>query len=222
MTDDELAMAYADGELDPIAAKRFEKRMTDAPGLAAAVAAHRMLRARLQGGFAPIAEAPLPGRLTALLQSNVTELRPKAPVARYWRAASAMAACVVAALAIGHFWQPAPTSADQLMASGSLANSLEQQLAGAQGSTRILVSFRDRQGSYCRVFEAPAASGIACREKGGWALRRSQPSTSAGAGEYRQAASADAGLLAAAQEMMAGDPLTSAGERSAKASGWRD
>ncbi len=220
MTDDELAMAYADGALDPIAAKRFEKRMADAPALAKAVEAHRRLRARLQGGFAPIADAPLPERLTQLLQSGVTELRPKAGVVRYWRAAAAMAACLVAALTIGHFWQVAPTSGGQRVASGSLARSLDQQLAGAEGPTRILVSFRNRQGAFCRVFEAPAASGIACREEEGWILRRAQLHAGAGDSEYRQAASVDSELMAAAQEMMVGDPLSSKEERSSKASGW--
>lgn len=222
MTDDELAMAYADGELDAISARRFEKRMAEAPELASAVAAHRALRERLRGSFAPVAEAPLPNRLTALLGSNVVEMRPRARSGSFWRAAMALAACLVAVVTIGLFRQSAPTGGSPQMASAPLARSLDTQLAGGQGATRVLVSFRDRQGSYCRVFQAPEMSGIACREQQGWALRQTSAHAPGGTGEYRQAGSADADLFAAAQGMMAGDPLDPAAERAAQARGWRD
>ena len=52
MSDDELAMAYADGELDPLAAKRFEARLAEEPALAATVEAHRALHARLRDDHA--------------------------------------------------------------------------------------------------------------------------------------------------------------------------
>ncbi|MES2444599.1 MAG: anti-sigma factor [Pseudomonadota bacterium] len=223
MTDEELAMAYADGELDAIAAKRFERRMAAAPELAAAVEAHRALRARLERGFAPIAEAPVPERLTGLLDAKVVALRPAPRISGFWRAATAMAACLVAGVAIGQFAQPAPgVSGDSLVASGALAQALDRELAGAEGPTRVSVSFRDAQGHYCRVFQAPAVDGIACRENGGWALRRTQAGAAGANGDYRQAAAANPELFAAAQDMMAGDPLDPAAERAARDRGWRD
>jgi hypothetical protein len=221
MTDDELAMAYADGELDALAAKRFEKRMAEAPELAAAVEVHRTLRTRLERGFAPVAEEPLPERLSALLQTNVAELRTKTRIANYWRAATAMAACLIGGIVIGQFSRPAPgVTGNPLVASGALAQSLDQQLTGAEGPTRVLASFRDTKGHYCRVFQGAAISGIACHESTGWALRQTQASSPAGTTDYRQAGSAAPELFAAAEAMMVGDPLDPAAERSAQAQGW--
>ena len=48
MSDEELAMAYVDGELDTVTALRVERRMAEEPGLARAVEAHRALRGRLR------------------------------------------------------------------------------------------------------------------------------------------------------------------------------
>lgn len=223
MNEHEQAMAYADDELDEIAARRFEHRMAQSPDLAEAVRAHRALRDRLQGAFAPVADAPVPERLAGLVQSNVVELRPKARFAGGWRAAAAMAACLVAGVAIGQFWQApsAGISGDRLMASASLARSLDEQLSGGQGPTRVLVSFRDRRGSYCRLFQAAQIGGIACRDESGWALRRTQANEGEARRDYRQAGSGYPDLLGAAQEMMAGEPLDLAAERSARRDGWR-
>ncbi|MGN6375748.1 MAG: hypothetical protein ACTHMG_09350, partial [Sphingomonas sp.] len=99
----------------------------------------------------------------------------------------------------------------------------ERQASGATGAVRIAVSFRDRKGAYCRVFSTAATDGIACRDAGGWALRRTQqgagPDQNRGA--YIQAGSTDPELMAAAQDMMAGQPLDAVGERAARAKGWR-
>jgi hypothetical protein len=223
MTDDELAMVYVDGELDALAAKRFEKRMAEAPEIAAAVEAHQALRTTLECGFAFVAEEPLPERLTSLLQTSVVEIHPKARFAGYWRAATAMAACLVAGVMIGQFWQPAPgVSGAPLVASGALAKSLDRQLAGAEAPTRVLASFRDTEGHYCRVFQGAAISGIACHESAGWALRQTQSSSPAGTTDYSQAGSTAPALLAAAQAMMAGDPLDPAAEQAAQARGWQE
>lgn len=219
MTDDELAMAYADGELDAISAKRFEKRMAAEPDLAAAVEAHRALRTTLERRFAPIAEEPVPDRFAALLHTNVTPLRPRRS---YWQAATAMAACLVGGIVIGQIWQSAPgVPGARLVASGPLAHALDQQLAGADGPTRILASFRDTKGQYCRVFQGEALDGIACHQPGGWTLQRTQASEHAGKTDYRQASSAAPELLAAAQSMMDGNPLDPAAERAGRAKGWK-
>ncbi len=76
----------------------------------------------------------------------------------------------------------------------------------------MIASFKDANGAYCRVFAAPATGGIACRGDDGWTLRRAAGEASASTGAYRQARAGDAEMLAAAQDMMAGDPLDAAGE----------
>lgn len=223
MTDDELAMAYVDGELDAVTARRFELRMAEDPALGAAVAAQRALRARFRDAFAPIAEEPVPARLAAMLETNVVSLIPRRRVASLWQNGAALAACLVAGVAIGQYWRTSPVklSDGQLIASGSLARSLDTQLAGGGGSTRPLLSFRDRSGGYCRLFETGAVDGIACRASGGWLLRQTSTSPNPASGDYRQASSARARLMAAAQEMMAGEPLDPQAERRARDAGWR-
>ncbi|UVO54152.1 anti-sigma factor [Sphingomonas sp. SUN039] len=226
--DDEMLMAYADGELGPLEAKRVERAMADDPALAAAVEAHRALRQRLDTAFAPILAAPVPDRLAAMLDTNVVPFAPRpvaAPSRRRWLGGLAVAASLVAGIALGTQWPGAegPVSAQgsTLVASGTLAKSLDTQLASAAGETRILASFRAQGGGYCRVFAAPALDGIACRNGGSWQLRQTRAPAMPQDAAYRQAASGDAALLAAAQEMMAGDPLDAATEARARAAGWK-
>jgi len=222
--DDAMLMAYADGELDPLSAKRVERAIAADPALAETVAAHRALRARIGSAFAATTEEPVPERLTALLTPAVVPIRPRAaPARRRWMEAAAIAATLVLGVAVGRNWQDAPIAIRHgtLAASGSLARALDEQRAGAGGETRILASFRTGTGDYCRVFSGTAIDGIACRDPAGWTLRRAQAAGQEAGTEYRQAGSADAALMAAAQDMMAGDPLDAAAEDRARASGWR-
>jgi hypothetical protein len=225
--DPETLMAYADGELDPVAAKRVERAIAADPALAEQVAAHRRLRARIAGSFAPVAEAPVSERLTSLLKpDNVVPLRPRARPRFDLRWGAAIAASLAIGILIGPMLRPAapvrvgPTG---LVASGDLARALDTQLAATQGDApiRVIVSFRDSSGAICRTFAGRATSGIACREGDGWSVRR----TVSGAGEartdYRQAGSTDPALMAMAQDMMAGAPLDAAQERAAHDRGWR-
>ncbi|MCW3834454.1 anti-sigma factor [Sphingomonas canadensis] len=224
MTDDELAMAYADGELDEIAARRFEQRMAEVPALALAVASHRALRAQLSNMFAPVAAEPVPDRLTAMLKPKVVPLRP-GNRRRVWWTAGAMAASLVLGIMVGQFGRPGGPVAiadNRLVASGALATALDRQLASDEGATRVLVSFQGTDKAYCRVFSSPAVDGIACREGKRWELRHTRAADSAGqATAYRQAGSADPALMAAAQDMMAGDPLDPAAERRARDALWK-
>ena len=224
--DPEWLMAYADGELDPLTAKRVERAMAADPTLAAEVERHRAFRAHIAGSFAPIAAEPVPDRLTSLLTTNVTPMpqRPRPSISGRWTAMAAMAACLVAGVTIGMFAtrEPVTVRGNALYAAAKLADALDTQSSGTPGAVRIAVSFRDRSGAYCRVFSSRAADGIACKDPQGWSLRRTQPGSVADAqGGYAQAASADAGLMAVAQDMMADQPLDSAGEQAARAAQWR-
>jgi hypothetical protein len=159
-----------------------------------------------------------------MLTSNVTPLpalRTARP--RRWIEAAAIAASLVLAVAVGHQWQSGPVkvSGDRVVASGSLGHALDTQLASASGDTHMLVSFRDDRGSYCRVFATGAIDGIACRDQDQWVLRETRSPLHAAGSDYRQAGSADAPLMASAQDMMKGDPLDTAAERRARDAGWR-
>lgn len=113
-----------------------------------------------------------------------------------------------------------------LVASGALALGLESRLAANQASDdaplRILTSFRRGDGDYCRVFDNSATAGIACKDDDRWILERTMASGAGTRGAYRQAGSAEAELMAAAQDMAQGAPLDAEGEARAKARGWSD
>ena len=221
----EMLMAYADGELDPLNAKRVERAIAGDPALAQEVERHRALRKRVSDSFAPVADEQVPDWLAALLKSNVVDLpTPKTrPILSRWRAAAALAACLVLGLTIGISVSRGPVSsgAGGLYASGSLAAALDDQVGGADGAVKVAVSFRDKQGAYCRVFSSSATDGIACRDASGWALRRTQQGSTTQHGDYAQAGSPDPDLMAAAQDMMAGEPLDAKAEAAARGAGWR-
>lgn len=226
----ETLMAYADGELDPLAAKRVERAIAVDPALAAAVERHRNLRTMLAEQFAPIAAAPVPAALSALLQGAPVADLAVARAARVsspwrWMTGLAVAASLVLGIAVGQrLGVSAPGAIDQgaVAASGSLARALDTQLASVEGGdgVRVLVSFRDHSGRVCRSFSGRTVSGIACRTEGGWGLRETRMASADINGTYRQAASADADLMADAQGMMAGEPLDAAAEATARARGW--
>lgn len=224
MTDDELAMAYADGELDALTAKRFERRMADEPALADAVAAQQVLRTRLGEGFAPVAGEAAPDHLAQAIRASAVPFAPRRrPQRTLW------AASVAAALAFGVFvgqWLPQSgplaSTGDGLIAANALRHALDRQLAGETGRAQILASFRAKTGTYCRIFRADAVEGVACHEGDDWpitALKNADAPRERA--EYRQAASASPQLLGLAQDMMAGDPLGEDEERRLRGSDWQ-
>lgn len=226
--DDEMLMAYADGELDPLNAKRVEKAIAADPALAEIVEGHRALRSTLGNAFAPVLDQPVPDRLAAMLQSNVVAFVPKpapVPQPRRWLSGLAVAASLVAGIAVGTQWTgaPGPVAAgkDGLIASGPLAHALDTQLASAAGGTKMLASFRDSNGGYCRVFADQSFDGIACKGTSGWQLRQTQSSGAGSGADYRQAGSGNAAIMAAAQDMMEGAPLDEAAEKQAVSKGWK-
>lgn len=238
--DPETLMAYADGELGPLAAKRVERAIAVDPALAGQVAQHRRLRQLLAREFAEVAAAPMPDRLLSLLTAAPAidlaaardarkGARPR-PLGHWmprWMTGGAIAASLVLGVLVGQrIDAPAPVSmrGGTLVASGSLAGALDTQLASAQGRrppVRMLVSFRDSSGAICRSFTGDDISGIACRSQGGWALRQTRAGGAAAATAFRQAGSPEAALMADAQGMMAGEPFDAAAEAAARARGWR-
>lgn len=240
----EMLMAYADGELDAVTAKRVEKAIAADPALAEQVKKHRALKAKLRAHFDPLAAEPAPDRLAAMLRPPAKVLdmgaarqareareaarekvaKPVAANANWWRNAGAVAAALVIGVALGVTSRSGlsgggsiAAEGSQLVAQGEMARALDTQLASKDGLVRL--SFRNNEGQYCRVFEAGQQSGVACRQTEGWAIRNYRADGAAATGEYRQAGSAV--VMAAAQEMMTGEPLDAAAEKDAVAKGWR-
>jgi anti-sigma factor RsiW len=67
--DDETLMAYADGELSPLEAKRVERAMADDPELARRVARFSATRRALKTAYDTVVSQPVPDHLLKLLEA---------------------------------------------------------------------------------------------------------------------------------------------------------
>ena len=239
--DDERLIAYADGECGAAERAEVERALADDPALRERLETHRRLAARLSGHYGPVAEAPVPDRLAALLRKPEAEVIDftSARVAKEqkkrlpgWGGWGAIAASLAVGVLAGQLALPnrgggsvVESHQGQLIARGELAKALDVQLASAQADdakVRIGVSFRDQSGQYCRTFDTGGLSGIGCRSAQGWNLPVTHSSGEAMAtGGYRQAGSGDALVLQAATAMMKGQPLGSKSEQNARDNGWR-
>jgi hypothetical protein len=120
---------------------------------------------------------------------------------------------------------PIARAGDRLVARGELARVLDQRLASTDQATplRVGLSFRSREGVYCRTFEgAERMAGVACKEGGAWAVRMAVRQEPAAAGPaYEMAASgAPPAVLTVVEALIQGDPLDAEQEAHAKAGKW--
>lgn len=246
---DETLMAYVDGELDAEGVAAVEQAMREDRALASAVAAQRGLRQRLQQTYAPVLDEPVPERLLAAANAGAAHATPDAETTvvplrasretriprRGWRWPewTALAASLAIGVLVAPWLRPdAPPallemSGDGLVARAELAQALDNQLASegaGPGPVSVGLSFRARDGHYCRTFVlAPprAVAGLACRADDGWrvsALGEAPPS----GGELRLASSPlPPAILSEVDARLRGDPLDAAGERHAREAGWR-
>jgi hypothetical protein len=238
--DDETVMAYVDGELEPPARVALEAAMACDPQLLRRVEAQRALRARLQRACAPLLEEPVPERLLdaargARAPAAVPPLpRARPPVRRWsWPQWSAIAASLVVGALLGppllHPPDGSVTARDgRLLATGALAQALSRQLVSTQApnaAVRIGLSFRRRDGAYCRSFLLRAPSplaGVACREQDAWRMQVLAGALPGPAvGDYRPAAAAmPAAVTGTVDALIAGEPLDAAAEAAARGRAW--
>ncbi len=229
ITPEELA-AFADGELDQAREAQVAEAVAADAELARQVERHRRMKSMLGDHYAPIAEGPVPDRLAQLLseprEAEVVDFaaakerhEAKRRIPRWgWVAGPALAA----SLALAVFLPGGEGSSGY--ADQQLADTLDGQLVAEQEagtSTRILLSFRDESGQYCRAFSGDAGGGIACRDDEGWKLEALGEGSEAGSTDYRMAGADDTEILALAQEMAQGPALDAEEEAAARDSGWR-
>lgn len=213
------------GHLDPVAAEPVPESLTL---MIAAAAAEDAEHAMTDAPAPPSPPARILDFAAARARKQSETKTPSAaprPLPRWWVTGVAIAASLVLGVGLGVKLprEGAGLSSDgAFVASGSLAHGLNTRLASmdAPKGMRILTSFRRGSGDYCRVYEAGANSGIACKEGSDWVLERTMASGPREAGQYRQAGSAQAELMAAAQDMASGEPLDAAQERAAKSANW--
>ncbi len=198
---DETLMAFADGELDEKLRAEIESVLADDAQLARRVAAHRELRARLQGAYAPSLGEAVPQRLLDTLadtvatpaqapsrKSNVVAFgeplvrqTPKVWGVPQW---SAIAASLIIGVGAGYLAFRSTDGAliaaknGALVADAALARSLSQTLVGEQAGAgadgagpKIGISYRSKAGDLCRSFSDAALAGIACRDANQWQIR---------------------------------------------------
>jgi hypothetical protein len=232
--DRELAAAYVDGELKGAELAAFERTMLEHPAVRVQVEAERALRDRLARHYAPVMDEPVPDRLRAMFAPEgeaqvidfVSEKAKRQQPSPRWLNFGAIAATLAVGMIAGQMvdlsGSPVSSQGGQLIAKAGLERALDVQLASAQPSDmRIGVTFRDSSGEICRTFDSPTLAGIACRTGENWQLRQTVAPDRKAPTEYRQAGSGNAAIMAAAQAMMAGEPLDAAAERKAREAGWR-
>jgi len=233
MIDDERLMAYADGTLDDGERRRVEAAISADPALAAKVERMRRVTAKLRGAFAGQLELETPPHLLALV--NRTKATSAGKVVRFpmrvrrkaWMGLAA-AACLAVAFVAGRATAPELIRMDPmrgLIADGPLKQALDARPSGGEASAdvQIALSFPDKAGGHCRVFEVHANAGLACGERGDWrivALTEAAPER-AGVGFSQATGAIPDAILEAAEDRRAGDPLDAAGERAAIEGRWR-
>ena len=217
--------AFADGELTGERQAEVAAAVAADPALAAEVEAHRALKARLAGHFAPIAEQPVPDHLAAMLQPKPAEVvdfaaaRERVEAKRRlprWSlyAGPALAATLALALFIPR------GGSDEL--DPQLLAALDNQLVAEQADdaeTRILLSFRNDADEFCRAYSVPGRSAIACRTSDGWENRAEVEYSADSTTDFRQASTNP--IFEQVQEMAAGPALDAEQEAAALKSGWR-
>jgi len=224
MDRDERLMAYVDGELGEPERAAFEQELAADPELQREVARQQDLRRRLSAAFDPVLEEPVPLPLSLAAEAA------NAPGRRSWRAPhwAAMAACLALGVVLGRAVLPTQgplTERDGvLVVRGELSQALDRRLASEAGPIRVGLSFQDHQGAFCRTFQsAPdGLAGVACRASQGWTARAVTAWSPRPEAAYRTAGSeAPPAVLAAVDELIAGEPLDAAAERAARDRGWR-
>lgn len=224
MTAEERLIAYLDGELSAAERTAFEAELAADPALAAQAELHEALAARVAATYAPVVDEPVPPRLVAMARAANERGKPWASLPRW----AAMAACLVVGVAAGRaFWPQGASLAmhgQALVAQGGLEQALTRQLASDPGAIRVGLSFRARDGRYCRTFQSPGdhLAGLACRGEGRWVAETTTAWNAQAQPDYRTAASATPpAVLAAVDAMIAGEALDLGGERAARDRGWK-
>jgi hypothetical protein len=226
VTPEKLA-AFADDELDANEALAIGAAIAADPLLQAKVAAHRALRSKLSAHFAPVVEAEVPERLRrAALDGGrngevvdfaaVAHRRVPPPVLRY--GLPALAASLVLAVLGYNALQ------SRNYAGGAVAEALDRQIAfraPADAPVRVLLTFRNGEGQFCRAYSSGSRSGIACRDDLGWHVRYMGGAEQGQQTDYRQAGSADVAAMAAAQAMAVGPALDAKEEAAAAKRRWQ-
>jgi hypothetical protein len=231
----ETLMAYADGELDAETRRAIEAEMAVDPQVAQQVQQHRAMRAEVGGAFAGVLEEPVPDRLLrAAKKSGAKAGQPRRQWS--WREWTSIAASLLLGVLAGRMLdRPHSVSGiiasgvdGHIIASGPLAQALSEQLSSEDNKDiDIGLSFRAKNGEYCRTFGAYASNlvvGFACRDAEVWRIDMvATPPRTESRGDYRMASTQlPAPIVQAIAERMQGEALDADEEAVARQRRWRD
>lgn len=246
--EDEILMAYVDGELDAKTRADIAAAIEKDPALARRVEQQRSMRARVVGAFDKVLNQPVPESLLRAARGpaaseppasrgNVLQFpaRPARAPAAPWRAREWVAMAASLLLGVLVSWQmmspgdgaPIVAGKDALVAHGALARALDQQLASEQGGEEAVLiglTFKARDGNYCRSFvmRATGTAGLACRTGSDWQVTATDAVVLPPEGRVQQAASAlSPAILRAIETRGDGAILDAEAEKSAQLSGWK-
>ncbi|OYX36197.1 MAG: hypothetical protein B7Z01_00700 [Brevundimonas subvibrioides] len=238
--DDEILMRRIDGELTPEDGERIDaKALTDAE-LAGRLRAMRALRTAAREAFEVRRDSRDVSLARLIAGADGERASPWAGLGRALAGAFApKRAALWGGLAVATFvggvlagpLLRGPEPAFTLAPRGEIADSglrrvLDTRLASegpdAEGRA-VALTYRDADGAWCRTFNAADAgvAGLACRDKGRWAIRVVAPLNDA-SGEIRTAGSdIPAAILAAVDASLGGETLDAAAEARARDADWR-
>ena len=256
--DDAILSAYLDDELALDDARRLKDRLAREPALALRLEQMRSANLAARGVFEAADDLPLPQSVLDLLNENGAD-NPRATsdegnvatfpargLQRYFQAPVALAASV--ALAAGflagdvlHRTQDADAPvapslyADTIPQRSELHDLLETGVSGTPrvlpsgASGRLMLSFENRDGDWCRQFELARETGsmqaLACRRNDAWHMEALAYGAPVPAGGNYQAAGSDSlpALDTAVDEQIGtGEALDLEEESRLISNGWRD
>ncbi len=184
---DELLMAYADNELENGLARQVEVAIASNPALAARLEVFRVTGRSLGPHFDAVLEAQPPAAMLQAIR-NAPMTRPVAGPRTIsfgqsirnvlqsigfgtspWPALAGVAAGLLIGLVSTQWGGPAGALISEqngkLVAAGALEKTLESTTmqASQDGSVRVVATFKDDTGRWCRLYQGAEHSGLACR-----------------------------------------------------------
>ena len=235
---DEKLIAYADGEVSGEERREIEAALKTRPDLKAFVEQQRALRQRFDAAFALHADEDVPAHLLNALAQT--------PISPRWRwqqrlsdwmsavrsrrfvlqTAMPAAAALACGLIVGVVLSPQGSfriDRGAMVAQGTLSTALDAQLASAQQAgqgARVGISFKAKDGRYCRTFTVNALAGVACHNPQGWAVAALAATPQQEDTTYRMAGAMPDVVRDKVETMIAGEPLDAAGEMRAREQNW--
>jgi hypothetical protein len=247
---DELLVAYVDDELDPAQRAMVSSVLVSNPALCRRAEEMQLASDLLRDAFPLQPEASIPAPIEAAASRLADACVPRSSRPRLeslfqnrWKYAIAATFVLgVAASASYLVWRPGteathrPVTALTQIGPDTPLHGVLESIPSAQvinvptedAAVRAVLTFRAKDGRFCREFEVLASSGgstgIACRDNGGWhaEVLLSAAAAPPDSNYYTPASQPDQPAVAEVVErLIEGDPLSAQEEASVLARGWQ-